>query len=92
VRLDLLARTVTRGARIRILPREFILLEYMMRHKDQLVTRAALFKEVWNYKCVPQSNPLEVHMGRLRRKLDGPDELPMILSVRGRGFMLRAPL
>jgi two-component system OmpR family response regulator len=90
--LDLLARTAKRGDRpIDLLPREFRLLEYMMRRKDQLLTRAMLFEEVWNYKFVPQSNLVDVHMGRLRRKIDTPDEPPMIHNVRGEGFILRAP-
>ena len=90
--LDLLTRTAKRGGRaIDLLPREFRLLEYMMRRQDQLLTRAMLFEEVWNYKFVPQSNLVDVHMGRLRRKIDGPNEPPMIYSVRGEGFVLRAP-
>jgi two-component system OmpR family response regulator len=90
--LDLLSRTAKRGEReIELLPREFRLLEYMMRRKDQLLTRAMLFEEVWNYKFVPQSNLVDVHMGRLRRKVDPPDEQPMIHNVRGEGFILRAP-
>jgi two-component system OmpR family response regulator len=90
--LDLLARTAKRGDRsIDLLPREFRLLEYMMVHKDQLLTRAMLFEEVWNYKFVPQSNLVDVHMGRLRHKVDGPNEPPMIHNVRGAGFILRAP-
>jgi two-component system OmpR family response regulator len=90
--LDMLARTATRGDRsIDLLPREFRLLEYMMRRKDQLLTRAMLFEEVWNYKFVPQSNLVDVHMGRLRRKVDKPHEQPMIHNVRGQGFILRAP-
>jgi two-component system, OmpR family, response regulator len=90
--LDLISRTAKRGDRpIDLLPREFRLLEYMMRRKDQLLTRAMLFEEVWNYKFVPQSNLVDVHMGRLRRKVDGSDEQPMIHSVRGEGFVLRAP-
>lgn len=90
--LDLLSRTAKRGERsIELLPREFRLLEYMMRRKDQLLTRAMLFEEVWNYKFVPQSNLVDVHMGRLRRKIDMPDEQPMINNVRGEGFILRAP-
>ena len=93
LRLDLLTRKVTRGERtIRLLPREFCLLEYMMRRKDHLVTRAMLFTEVWNYKFVPRSNLVDVHIGRLRRKIDQSGEPPMILSVRGRGFMLRQPV
>jgi two-component system, OmpR family, response regulator len=89
--LDLIGRTAKRGDRpIDLLPREFRLLEYMMRRKDQLLTRAMLFEEVWNYKFVPHSNLVDVHMGRLRRKVDGPDEQPMIHSVRGEGFILGA--
>src|SRR5499426_723276 len=92
LQLDLLGRTATRGNRaIDLLPREFRLLEYMVRRKDQLLTRAMLFEEVWNYKFVPQSNLVDVHMGRLRRKVDRPDEPPMIHNVRGEGFILRAP-
>ena len=90
--LDLLGRTATRGNRaIDLLPREFRLLEYMVRRKDQLLTRAMLFEEVWKYKFVPQSNLVDVHMGRLRRKVDRPEEPPMIHNVRGEGFILRAP-
>jgi len=90
--LDLLARTARRGERrIELLPREFRLLEYMMRRKDQLLTRAMLFEEVWNYKFVPRSNLVDVHMGRLRRKVDQPGEQPMIHNIRGEGFVLRAP-
>ena len=90
--LDLLSRIAKRGDRaIDLLPREFRLLEYMMRRKDQLLTRAMLFEEVWNYKFVPQSNLVDVHMGRLRRKVDGHGEQPMIHNVRGEGFLLRAP-
>ncbi|EJT04465.1 response regulator transcription factor [Rhizobium sp. CCGE 510] len=90
--LDLLERTATRGGReIELLPREFRLLEYMMRRCEQLLTRAMLFEEVWKYKFVPDSNLVDVHMGRLRRKVDAPGETPMIYSVRGEGFVLRAP-
>jgi two-component system OmpR family response regulator len=90
--LDLLERTATRGERsINLLPREFRLLEYMMQRKEQLLTRAMLLEEVWNYKFVPQTNLVDVHMGRLRHKIDLPDEEPMIHNVRGVGFILRAP-
>jgi two-component system, OmpR family, response regulator len=90
--LDLIARTAKRGERsIELLPREFRLLEYMMQRKDQLLTRAMLLEEVWNYKFVPQTNLVDVHMGRLRRKVDAPDEPPMIHNVRGVGFILRVP-
>jgi two-component system, OmpR family, response regulator len=90
--LDLLARTAQRSDRaIELLPREFRLLEYMMRRKDQLLTRAMLFEEVWHYKFVPQSNLVDVHMGRLCRKFDRPEERTMIHNIRGEGFVLRAP-
>lgn len=90
--VDLLERTATREGRpLDLLPREFRLLEYMMRRVDQLLTRAMLFEEVWNYKFVPQSNLVDVHMGRLRRKVDPAGQPPMILNIRGEGFMLRAP-
>jgi two-component system, OmpR family, response regulator len=91
--LDLIERSAKRGERtIELLPREFRLLEYMMRRKDQMLTRAMLLEEVWNYKFVPQTNLVDVHMGRLRRKVDEPDEPPMIHNVRGMGFILRAPV
>jgi two-component system OmpR family response regulator len=90
--LDLLARKARRGHReLDLLPREFLLLEYMMRREGQVLTRAMLLENVWNYRFVPQTNLVDVHIGRLRRKVDPPDEHPMILSVRGAGFMLRAP-
>jgi two-component system OmpR family response regulator len=90
--LDLINRTAKRGDRkIELLPREFRLLEYMMRRKEQMLTRAMLLEEVWNYKFVPQTNLVDVHMGRLRRKVDEPHEPPMIHNVRGIGFILRAP-
>jgi two-component system OmpR family response regulator len=89
--LDLMERIAKRGDRtIDLLPREFRLLEYMMRRKDQVLTRAMLLEEVWNYKFVPQTNLVDVHMGRLRHKIDEPNELPMIQVVRGAGFILRA--
>jgi two-component system OmpR family response regulator len=92
LQLDLMERRANRGGRaIELLPREFRLLDYMMRHVDQLLTRAMLFEEVWNYKFVPDSNLVDVHMGRLRRKVDTGGEAPMITNIRGEGFVLRAP-
>ncbi|WP_061027745.1 response regulator transcription factor [Bradyrhizobium sp. CCH5-F6] len=89
--LDLIERTARRGEReIDLLPREFRLLEYMMRRSDQLLTRAMLLEEVWNYKFVPATtNLIDVHMGRLRHKVDGPGEAQLIHNVRGSGFILR---
>jgi DNA-binding winged helix-turn-helix (wHTH) protein len=90
--LDLLDRTAKRGDReIDLRPREFRLLKYMMQRNDKLLTRATLLKEVWNYKFVPETNLVDVHMGRLRRKVDGPNEAPIIRNIRGAGFVLSAP-
>jgi DNA-binding winged helix-turn-helix (wHTH) protein len=89
--LDLLDRTARRGDRqIDLRPREFKLLKYMMQRSDKLLTRAILFKEVWNYKFVPETNLVDVHMGRLRRKVDGPHDAPLIRNIRGAGFVLNA--
>jgi DNA-binding response OmpR family regulator len=89
--LDLLDRTAKRGDRqIDLRPREFRLLKYMMQRSDKLLTRAVLLKEVWNYKFVPETNLVDVHMGRLRRKVDGPNDAPLIRNVRGAGFVLSA--
>jgi DNA-binding winged helix-turn-helix (wHTH) protein len=87
--LDLIDRTAKRGdRRIDLRPREFQLLKYMMQRHDKLLTRAALFKEVWHYKFVPKTNLVDVQMGRLRRKVDEATEAPMIRNVRGSGFVL----
>jgi DNA-binding response OmpR family regulator len=92
LQLDLLDRTAKRGDReIDLRPREFRLLKYMMERNDKLLTRATLLKEVWNYKFVPETNLVDVHMGRLRRKVDGPNEAPLIRNIRGAGFILSVP-
>jgi len=84
--LDLINRTAKRGARpIDLLPSEFRLLKYMMQRGGQLLTRAKLFQDVWHYKFLPETNLVDVHMGRLRRKVNGPNEAPMIRTVRGAG-------
>ena len=89
--LDLIDRTAKRGNRqIDLRPREFQLLKYMMQRSDQVLTLANLFKDVWHYKFVPETNLVHVHMGRLRCKVDGPNEAPMIRNVRGEGFVLSA--
>jgi two-component system OmpR family response regulator len=88
--LDLIERTAKRSDReVTLLPREFRLLEYMMRRPEQLLTREMLLKNVWNYSFVPATNLVDVHMGRLRHKVDGPGETPMIYNIRGAGFILR---
>jgi DNA-binding response OmpR family regulator len=89
--LDLIERSAKRCDRqISLRPREFRLLKYMMQRNGKLLTRATLFREVWNYRFVPESNLVDVHMGRLRRKVDAVDEAPMIRNVRGVGFVLSA--
>lgn len=90
--IDLLNRTVRRGDRaIEVLPREYALLEHLMRNADQVVTRTMLFEAVWNYSYDERTNVIEVHIGRLRRKIDGDGEEQMIHTVRGAGYVLRAP-
>ena len=91
--LDLINRTAKRGDRpIDLLPSEFRLLKYMMQRSGQLLTRANLFHDVWHYKFLPETNLVDVHMGRLRRKVNGPNEVPLIRNVRGAGFILSATL
>lgn len=90
--LDRIQRDAWRaGRKLDLLPREFLLLDYMVRHEGQVVTRAMLLEDVWNYRFTPKTNLVDVHMGRLRRKLDAQDEPPLISSIRGAGFVLRAP-
>jgi two-component system OmpR family response regulator len=87
--LDLVSGTGRRGHRVLdLLPRELKLLEYLMRRPGQVVTRALLFEEVWHYRFTPRSNLIDVHVGRLRRKLEAAGEPPVIESVRGVGFVL----
>jgi DNA-binding response OmpR family regulator len=90
--MDLLTHTVRLGGTlIDVLPREFRLLEYLMRHAGQVVTRTMLFEEVWNYHYVEPTNVIDVHISKLRRKLDPDGKEPMIHTVRGSGYILRAP-
>ncbi|MGP8233356.1 MAG: response regulator transcription factor [Methylovirgula sp.] len=87
--MDLIERTVRRDEReLDLLPREFELLEYFMRHPNQIITRAMLLTDVWNFKTLPQTNVVDVHIGKLRRKIDAPGEVPLIETVRATGFML----
>lgn len=90
--VDLLAREARRGTRtLDLQPRELRLLEHLMRHHGQVVTRAMLFEQVWHYHFDPRTNLIDVHIGRLRRKVDLPEDPQLIHTVRGIGFMLRAP-
>lgn len=90
--LDRVQREAWRsGRKLDLLPREFQLLDYMVQREGQVVTRAMLLEDVWKYRFTPKTNLVDVHMGRLRKKLDAPDEVPLISSIRGEGFCLRAP-
>ena len=88
--MDLLSRGVKRaGQRIDLQPREFRLLEFLMRHAGQVVTRTMLLEGVWDYHFDPQTNVIDVHVSRLRQKVDKPFATPMIHTVRNAGYMLR---
>ena len=90
--LDLLTRTVRRaGKSIDVLPREFQLLEYLMRNAGHVVTRTMLLEHVWDYHFDPQTNVIDVHMSRLRQKIDKSFDRPLLHTVRGAGYCLRAP-
>jgi len=87
--LDLIARVARRGVRrIELLPREFTLLEYLMRRRGSVVTRSMLLEDLWGYRFAIRTNVVDVHIGRLRRKVDAPGDVPLIASIRGTGFML----
>lgn len=89
--MDLLARKVRRGDQeILLQPREFRLLEYLMKHAEQVVTRTMLLENVWEYHFDPQTNVIDVHISRLRSKIDKSFDWPMLHTVRGAGYSLRA--
>jgi two-component system, OmpR family, response regulator len=88
--LDLLTRDVTRaGKDIPLQPREFKLLEYLMRHAGHIVTRTMLLENVWDYHFDPQTNVIDVHVSRLRAKIDKGFDEPILQTVRGAGYMIR---
>lgn len=88
--LDRLAHRVTRdGEEIILQPREFRLLEYLMRHAGQVVTRTMLLENVWDYHFDPQTNVIDVHISRLRGKLDRGKEASLLHTIRGSGYILR---
>jgi two-component system OmpR family response regulator len=88
--MDLLARNVMRsGKDIELLPREFRLLEFLMRHPGQVVTRTMLLENVWDYHFDPQTNVIDVHVSRLRQKIDKGFDHPLLHTVRGAGYTLR---
>jgi two-component system OmpR family response regulator len=87
--IDLLARKARRGGvAIDLLPREFKLLEYLMRNKDRVVTRVMLLEQVWDYRFDPHTSLIDTHVSRLRRKIDQGFEKPLLHTVRGAGYRL----
>jgi DNA-binding response OmpR family regulator len=89
--MDLLTHSVRNGGKVvELLPREFRLLEFLMRHAGQVVTRTMLFEEVWNYRSVEPTNVIDMHISKLRRKLDAEGGEAIIRTVRGAGYVLRA--
>ncbi len=87
--MDLLAHKVTReGKSLNLQPREYRLLEYLMKHAGQVVTRTMLLENVWDYHFDPQTNVIDVHISRLRQKIDKDFERPLLSTVRGAGYML----
>jgi two-component system OmpR family response regulator len=89
LRMDLLSRRVSRGSRaITLQPREFKLLEYLMRHANQVVTRTMLLEAVWDYNFDPQTNVVDVHISKLRQKIECDSERPLVKTVRNAGYML----
>lgn len=88
--LDRLSHKLTRSGREIVLqPREFRLLEYLMKHAGQVVTRTMLLENVWDYHFDPQTNVIDVHISRLRAKIDKGPEPPLLQTVRGAGYMIR---
>lgn len=88
--MDLLARTVKRaGQKVDLQPREFRLLEYFMRNPGQVLTRTMLLEKVWDYHFDPQTNVIDVHISRLRSKIDKDFEVPLLHTIRGAGYVLR---
>jgi two-component system, OmpR family, response regulator len=90
--MDLVSRTVIRGGQeIRLLPREFQLLEYLLRNEGHVVSRSMLLQHVWDLHFDPTTNIIDVYVGRVRRKVDGQQANPLIHTVRGVGYCVRLP-
>jgi two-component system, OmpR family, response regulator len=90
--VDLITRTASRGGKdIMLLPKEFQLLEYLVRNEGRIVSRAMLLQHVWDVHFDPSTNIIDVYVGRVRRKVDGQQAYPLIHTVRGIGYCLRAP-
>ena len=90
--LDMLSRSASRGGRqIELQQREFMILEYLMRRAGRVVTRTMLLEGVWDYHFDPQTNVIDVHISRLRQKIDKGFDAPLLQTIRGAGYMLKAP-
>jgi two-component system OmpR family response regulator len=90
--LDLISRLAHRGgAEIRLMPTEYKLLEFLMRNSGQILTRTMIFEAIWGYHFDPGTNLIDVHLGRLRRKIDRPGLAQLIHTVRGSGYAFHAP-
>jgi two-component system OmpR family response regulator len=90
--VDLILRTASRGSRkIPLLPKEFQLLEYLARNEGRVVSRAMLLQHVWDLHFDPSTNIIDVYVGRVRRKVDDQQAYPLIHTIRGIGYCLRAP-
>jgi two-component system OmpR family response regulator len=90
--IDLLSRAVTRGGkRIELLAQEFKILEYLMRHAGEIVTRTMLLEKVWDFHFDPKTNIVETHISRLRSKIDKGFDKPLLHTVRGAGYVIRTP-
>jgi two-component system OmpR family response regulator len=89
--VNLVSRKVTRGGKtVSLQPREFKLLEYLMRHANQVVTRTMLLENVWDYHFDPRTNVIDVHVSKLRQKIDAGSERPLLRTIRNAGYMLTA--
>jgi two-component system OmpR family response regulator len=89
--VNLVSRKVTRGGKtVTLQPREFKLLEYLMRHANQVVTRTMLLENVWDYHFDPRTNVIDVHVSKLRQKIDAGSERPLLRTIRNAGYMLTA--
>jgi two-component system OmpR family response regulator len=92
LKINLLSREVSRSdQKINLKPKEFLLLEYLARHAGQTLTRTMLLEAVWDYHFDPQTNVIDVHISRLRQKIDRGFSQPLIHTIRGKGYVLRAP-
>lgn len=91
--LNLISREARRSEQpLNLLPTEYKLLEFMMRNCGQIITRMMIFEEVWGYHFDPGTNLIDVHIGRLRKKIDAPGLIPLIRTVRGSGYVIAEPL